>query len=79
MAEHEADYYTSNQLLYRILREEKPTTITYGPLIIKEKIKCAHALTNDRLEAMELALITLYQPRANEQGVSMNYRFSEPL
>lgn len=61
-----------NMKLYSIIH--KGENLCMKELICKNDVKCED-LTERDLKAMELALITLYQPEGNLQGVTMNYKF----
>lgn len=64
----------SNMVLYKILDKDKD--IEFRPLIRVKDIKVEGELTTRDIESMELALITLYQPVGNYQGVKNNYVFN---
>lgn len=61
-------------VLYKILDKDKD--IEFRPLIRVKDIKVEGELTTRDIESMELALITLYQPVGNYQGVKNNYVFN---
>lgn len=65
----------SNYYLYTALKPGD--TLRFEKLIKVEDLKVNSAITRRDLEAMELALIRLYQPKYNYQGVSDNeYKFT---
>ena len=70
------------QYLYKYLKEEKKkygeVSISFKPLInVKDfKIENISDITNRDIEAMELALIHLYKPICNIQGVKQDYKFT---
>lgn len=63
--------------LYQILKCAKQNNqiITLKPLIIVEDLKVQYPIKDRDLDAMELALITLYKPQCNIEGRIKNYRF----
>lgn len=63
--------------LYKILQSAKESnrTIMLKPLIIVENLKTDFNITVRDLEAMELALITLYKPQCNIEGLKKEYVF----
>lgn len=63
--------------LYKILQSAKESnrTIMLKPLIIVENLKTDFNITVRDLEVMELALITLYKPQCNIEGLKKEYVF----
>lgn len=63
--------------LYQILKcaKQNNQTITLKPLIVVEDLKVQYPIKDRDLDAMELALITLYKPQCNIEGRIKNYRF----
>lgn len=63
--------------LYKILQSAKESnrTIMLKPLIIVENLKTDFNITVRDLEAMELALITLYKLQCNIEGLKKEYVF----
>lgn len=60
---------STTQYLYKyITKNYKDDEIYFKPIITLSKLKTKDKITNRDLEAMELALITLYQPICNVQG-----------
>ena len=80
--EHRNNYSTEGQYIYNLLREAKKQNkeIIMRPLIILEdlEIQNSHFNFNNRdLSNMELALITIFQPRGNIEGRLKPYHFQE--
>lgn len=61
-------------ILYDII-EKNQDKIEFRALIDVTKVKVSSRLTNRDIKAMELALITLYHPEGNYQGVRKDYEF----
>lgn len=63
--------------IYKLLREAKLNNrnIQMKPLITLDQIKVDGKLTSKDIQAMELGLITLYQPQGNVKGRLQNYQF----
>lgn len=61
--------------LYNYLRKchESGAQIIMKPLIAVEELKVDRGITARDIKAMELALITLYQPICNVEGIYTNY------
>ena len=61
--------------LYNYLRKchESGMQITMKPLIAIEELKVDNGVSPRDIKAMELALITLYQPICNVEGIYTNY------
>jgi hypothetical protein len=70
----------NNMKLYPRIRKglEEGKEINFLPLIIIEdlEIKNKRSINNKELSCMELALITVFQPECNLEGVVMPYRFN---
>lgn len=73
---------STSQYLYKYLLNEKQLNgniaISFKPLItIKDlKIEDVSIIKNRDIEAMELALIHLYKPICNIQGIKQDYKFT---
>lgn len=76
--EHKAalENQDNEQYLYKYLLQQDGV-ISFKPLIKIEDIKAKEEITNRDLEAMELGLITLYQPYCNIQGRLQEYKFTK--
>ncbi len=61
-------------VLYQIVDVEKDE-IEFKVLINRDEIKSEEKITSRDLSAMELALITLYQPKGNYCGVRKDYKW----
>ena len=55
---------------------DKGSIITLKPLINIKDLKVKGIIRNRDIEAMELALIQLYQPICNIQGIKQDYEFT---
>lgn len=67
------------QFLYKYIvqqKEQNNAEITMKPLVNIKELKVKGKITNRDIEAMELALIDLYKPICNIQGVKQDYEFS---
>lgn len=74
-SQHKSNLKTSDKYLYRGLRKAKKygAKVTLRPLIILEELKVNKDITDRDINMMELALIQLYQPKYNIQGMCRNY------
>lgn len=61
-----------NMRLYNVI--SKHDNLQWRALIFRDQLK-ASGVTERDMKAMELALITLFQPEGNLQGVTMDYKF----
>lgn len=75
---HNTCFHCSDKLLYQRMREEKENgkQVSIKPLINVEELKTDEKITERDIFAMELALITLYQPYYNYEGKVAPYIFS---
>lgn len=73
--QHKSNLNNSDKYLYRGLRKAKTygAKISLRPLIIVEELKVNKPIVERDIEMMELALIQLYQPKYNIQGIHQNY------
>lgn len=70
---------STSQYLYKYLnaiKKEENCIITLKPLINIKDLKVKNNIRNRDIEAMELALIQLYQPICNIQGIKQDYEFT---
>ena len=67
-----------SQYLYKylVMMKDKGSVITLKPLINIKNLKVKGIIRNRDIEAMELALIQLYQPICNIQGIKQDYEFT---
>lgn len=65
-----------DQYLYKYMRDNKDCYYELKPLINVKNIKTKEKITNKDIEMMELALITLFKPKCNIQGILQDYIFS---
>lgn len=65
------------KLYHLLIREYQIKTIIAKPIIIFNELEANKSLTRNEKEAMELALITLYQPPGNTSGIDVPYYFSD--
>ena len=75
---HNTCFHCSDKLLYQRMRKEKENgkQVSIKPLINVEELKTDEKITERDIFAMELALITLYQPDYNYEGKVAPYIFS---
>ena len=75
---HNTCFHCSDKLLYQRMRKEKENgkQVSIKPLINIEDLKTDEKITERDIFAMELALITLYQPYYNYEGKVAPYIFS---
>lgn len=62
-----------DQFLYKFLEGKE---VEFKPIINVKDLRVDGKVSNRDIEAMELALITLYKPICNVQGVKIDYVFS---
>lgn len=76
-AAHYYDFNNSSKPLYAKMRRDKAEgkIVTIAPLINVESLYTKDEITDRDIQAMELALINLYRPICNLQGISMPYKF----
>lgn len=73
---HALDIQDGSQFLYRFLSVCDRDEIIFKPLINVPLMKVEGDISNRDIEAMELGLITLYQPICNIQGRVQDYKFT---
>lgn len=69
----------NSQYLYKYLRmmkRDEGCVIELKPLVNVKELKVKGNIRNRDIEAMELALIHLYQPICNIQGIKQDYEFT---
>lgn len=70
---------STSQYLYKYLimmKKDEGCVITLKPLVNVKNLKVKGTIRNRDIEAMELALIQLYQPICNIQGIKQDYEFT---
>ena len=70
---------SNSQYLYKYLsmmKRDEGCVITLKPLVNVKDLKVKGTIRNRDIEAMELALIQLYQPICNIQGIKQDYEFT---
>lgn len=73
------DNKSTVQFLYKYIVQQKAENdaeIIMKPLINVKELKVKGSINNRDIEAMELALISLYKPICNIQGVKQEYEFT---
>lgn len=74
---HHSGFNCSNKPLYKHMRLEKQkgNQVSIKPIINVEDLQTETPITERDLQAMELALITLYKPPYNYEGIVIPYVF----
>lgn len=70
---------STTQFLYKYIiqqKEQNNAEIIMKPLVNVKELKVKGKINNRDIEAMELALIDLYKPICNIQGIKQDYEFS---
>ena len=67
---------STTQYLYKYINQLKEKEIIMKPLVNVKELKVKGKINNRDIEAMELALIDLYKPICNIQGIKQDYEFS---
>ena len=76
-SQHKSGFKYEDKPLYIYMRKQKENghILSIKPIIDIEKIN-VESISRRDLEAMELALITLYKPKCNYEGVIIPYEFN---
>lgn len=76
---HNSNFHVSDKALYKKMRMEKEAgkQVSIKPLINVEELDIKGSLKRRDLEAMELALISLYKPKYNYEGIVKPYCFTD--